>query len=738
MPISASSRHASKSRVSKRRRLIWLLAISGIAGCATGTPSFRGMPGMRSSLAKKQPDAVDSSAPAPTAAPESSNARTVSFQRPSVNKVPSGDLATELSGKHLLPIIAAEKVAKLESSELESWAIKPSSLAAENLPSIATPPETAASNSGEASQLTLNDPRSTNPPSMEWNDDLLDDVEDSLIGATTQSAGGEFAGTSMDAIRVDVTPRNATDIPDSFRDLTESEMLQTAMASSPTLRRLGVRILDNPAGATTHFDPAITATDPFFGPAAALSSFDSQLFANLTAANNDRVFNNTTLGGGVQELTQDLVNSNVGMNRQTTTGATLQFSAQHLYDNNDRTANIFQNYYETQWEAGVRQPLLRGAGKEFNLIAGPNARPGFNFSNGIIIARLNNEVSDAEFVIEVRKFVQDLYTAYWNLQQSYREYDAVVEAAEVAKKTWLSVKARRDAEVTGGEAYKEAQARADYFTYLRQIQTSLGGSGNGNGLYDAERRLRRLMGIAVLDQQLLRPVDPPVDARFEFDFETLGAQAMTGRTELRRQSVKVQQQEYRLIAAKNFLLPQLDVIGRYRLRGLGDDLTGGGQRFSSAYKDFFSLDHQEWEFGVEMGVTAGRRQAHAAVRNAHLQLQRERSVMDQIEKEVRLDVAAAHAEVASSYAALETTRMQLEAARERFEASTVMFDADKLQIEFLLDAQQDLLSAQLQVAADQSRYALALVGIGASTGKLLKDVGVYVNPSHCGASTVAF
>jgi outer membrane protein TolC len=200
---------------------------------------------------------------------------------------------------------------------------------------------------------------------------------------------------------------------------------------------------------------------------------------------------------------------------------------------------------------------------------------------------------------------------------------------------------------------------------------------------------------------------------------------------LTRQSLRLQQQQLRLVAAKNFLLPQVDVIGRYRLRGLGDDLTGGGPRFSSAYQNFFSFDHQEWEFGLEMGAVAGRRQAQAAVRNAALQVSRERVILDEQQRRVRHEISDAYAEVASSYMSMETSHAQVEASRQRLDASEALFAADKIQIEFLLDAQEDLVRAELQLATDQARYAVSLVSVNAAVGTLLEDIGIHVQTTNC-------
>ncbi len=168
------------------------------------------------------------------------------------------------------------------------------------------------------------------------------------------------------------------------------------------------------------------------------------------------------------------------------------------------------------------------------------------------------------------------------------------------------------------------------------------------------------------------------------------------------------------------------MIGRYRARGFGDDLTGdaGRDRFASAYRDLLSGDHQEFEFGVEMGVVAGRRQARAGVRHASLQIQRERAILAEQQRSVRHQISDAHAEVESAYASMETSLAQVEAQATRLAASEALFIADKLQIEFLLDAQEELLRSELQLYADRVRYALSLVDINTATGTLLADLGI--------------
>jgi len=575
------------------------------------------------------------------------------------------------------------------------------------------------------STVLLDDP----PQPTESQTDTTNDDTDRLlkmVSLGTSSKSPMPAAEWVDASRPSI--RHAGVAPDKFRDLTEDELLVLAINHSEVIRSLGVRVLNSPQSITTRFDPAIRASDPFFGPAAALAEFDSQVSASLLSQNNDRVFNNATLGGDVQELVQDFAELNTAWQKRNTFGTQFDIRSIQTYDSNNRAGNRFPSFWETQLELGIRQPLLRGAGREFNLIAGPNARPGLNFSNGIWIARINTRISQADFQIALRDYLMDLYTAYWDLRQQYAVYENVIEARDVAYGIWKTVESKKLSGLIGGEAYKEAQSRATYFRFQRDVESALGGGNGSSGLYVSERNLRRLIGLPPTDRELLRPVDPPASARFEFDLTTSVATAITHRTELCRQRLELQQKNLRLIAAKNFLLPQLDLIGRHRIRGFGDDLGGGGDRFASAADDFYSAEHQEWQFGVETSVSPPRRQARAAVRNAALEIQRERAILLEQERGVAYEVEDAVAEIQSAYLMLQSSRQQVTASQHRLESSQTLYDAGKLQLEFLLDATEQLVRARTQLAIDQSRYSLSLVRLSRTKGTLLSDVGI--NPCH--------
>jgi hypothetical protein len=64
------------------------------------------------------------------------------------------------------------------------------------------------------------------------------------------------------------------------------------------------------------------------------------------------------------------------------------------------------------------------------------------------------------------------------------------------------------------------------------------------------------------------------NAPVRFDWSEIHTEALSRSAELRRQKWVIKQDELRLQASKNFLLPRLDMVALYRWRGFGDHLAG--------------------------------------------------------------------------------------------------------------------------------------------------------------------
>lgn len=505
--------------------------------------------------------------------------------------------------------------------------------------------------------------------------------------------------------------------PIEYWDLSLQQCVRMALTNSQVMRDLGGLVLQSPENVETVYDPSVRETDPQRGLDAALSAFDASFSTSAFFEKNDRPLNNPFFVGG-RTLNQDLYNFETEFDKRSAQGSQFFFRKITQYDANNTPGNPYPSTWNTILETEMRQPLLQGFGTDFNRIAGPGDTPGVY--NGVLIARLNTDMSLNDFEMGVRNLISDVESAYWELYYGYRDLDAKRAARQRALETWRRIHALNVVGRQGGETDKEAQAREQYFRLDEEVQNALAGRlqdrtrtftfrGVG-GVQNNERRLRWLIGVPVNDGRLIRPSDEPLVARIVFDWQEAIAEAMMRRAELRKQKWQIKRRELELIASRNFLLPRLDVTGLYRWRGFGQRLlnsTGNKPRFDNAWNSLLSGDFQEWQMGFEFEMPIGFRQAHAGVRNAELNLARARALLREQERDVSLGLSEALADLDRAYEVAQTNFNRRKAALDALTSLEARYQvAEEGQKTQLLAV---VLDAQRQVADAESRYYRSLV-----------------------------
>jgi outer membrane protein TolC len=530
----------------------------------------------------------------------------------------------------------------------------------------------------------------------------------------------------------------------TYWELTLEESVHLALENSRVLRDLGGLLLRSPEATPTIHGPALQETDPRFGVDAALSEFDAVFSAQAAGGKNDRPLNNAGGPNTPEDFTQDVTLLEGEIQKRAATGSI--FSLRHIvdYDANLTPTNRFPTIWNTNVEGEFRQPLLQGAGVQYNRIAGLNGVPGL--ANGVLVARVNTDISLADFEIGVRDLVSNVENAYWDLYFAYRDLDAKIAARNAALESWQRVNALYVAGRRGGEAEREAEAREQYFRFEEEVQNALTGrliegtqTNNGSsggsfratgGVHIAERRLRLLLGLPINDGRLIRPAEEPPLAKVVFDWEQVTGEALVRRAELRRQKWMIKRRELELAAARNYLLPQLDAVGLYRWRGLGDTLIAESgadlDRFDDAYDNLLNGYYQEWQLGMEFSMPFGFRRGHAAVRNAQLQLARERAILDEQEREVMLGLSNAIAELERAWGVAQTNYNRRLAARQHYSAVRTAFVADMAELDMVLEAQRRMSEADTRYFATLAEYALAIKNVHFEKGSLLDLNEVYL------------
>ncbi len=533
-----------------------------------------------------------------------------------------------------------------------------------------------------------------------------------------------------------LTLRTPQDLDNAaYRDMTLQETIHFALHNAEVLRDLGATVLRSPRSVVTGEAKGIAETDPQAGIEAALSAFDAQFYAFGKWQNNDRRFNNRFFGGGSTAFKQDTHDYVFQMSKRTATGAQFAVRSVTDYDANNATGNLTDSAWQTQLHAEVRQPLLQGGGLSFNRIAGPTAKPGVY--NGVLIAKVDNDITSSKFRQSTRDYLSNVINAYWDLYFAYRDMDAKRDALERSRKTWQSYDADKKSNRKSGAP--EALAREQYYRFQSELQDAIAGKLNQRtqvnnatsggtfagvgGIQAAERRLRLLIGMPLADGALLRPADEPPSAPLIFDWDSISIEAVQLRSELLQQRLTVKRREMELLAAKNYLMPSLDLVTIYRVRGLDKRLAG----HEAAFTELGTLDFQEYEASLELKLPVGFRQGHAAVHNAKLQLVRDTAILREQERQVLHDLAAVVAECDRAYAQMNINMNRYLAAGDALAAMEANRRAGmSVNLEQLLDAQRRLSEAQSAYFRSAAEYSVAAKNVQFEKGTLLQTANLMI------------
>ncbi len=524
--------------------------------------------------------------------------------------------------------------------------------------------------------------------------------------------------------------------PDKVWSLTLQECIAQALGSSRVMKDLGVSVMRSPQSVVTNLDPAIVFSNPLFGEEQALSAFDANFFASSIYDDNDRGLNNKFFGVN-GNFRQDLSNSQVGLNKRSASGGLFSVRNATVYDRNNQQTNRFGVYsWENYLEAQVRQPLMQGAGSEFNRIAGPGSAPG-QF-NGVLLARVRTDANLVEFEKSVRDYLADVENAYWDLYYAYRDLAARIQARDIAKRT-LEILVAQQASIG-----RQAQAEEQVFRFESEIVDSLNGrvidgtrTNNGSiggtfrgigGVRVSERKLRLIVGLPINDGNLIKTADAATQAPVIYDWDDSIKEALSRREELRRQRWVIKQQELELIASRNFLKPQLDMVSAYRMRGFGQDLFSTPAGNPSATSTFGN--YQEWQLGLEYQMPVGFRRANANVKNKQLELARASEVLREQERAVYYGLTNAVNEAKRAHDNLKLQEKRLDSIVVQLNAIDLRNESgESAELDVRLETHRRLLDARLRFHQAEVEYMLAIRNINVEKGTLLRYCNVFLNES---------
>ena len=222
-----------------------------------------------------------------------------------------------------------------------------------------------------------------------------------------------------------------------------------------------------------------------------------------------------------------------------------------------------------------------------------------------------------------------------------------------------------------------------------------------------------------------------------FDWNDVLNEGLVRSVELREQKWIVKRRELELVAAKNFLMPRLDFLAQYQWLGMGDRLDGANplteQTFemfappdSNAYRTLTSGQFQQWQLGFQLNMPLGFRREIAGVRNAELQLTKERAKLQEGELELSHQLAFAIRDLEANYVLSETNFNRRIAAQHEVEAVGRAYENDTVTIDRVLEAQRSLAQAESDYYRSLVDYNRSISQVHLRKGSLLEYNGVYL------------
>ena len=178
-----------------------------------------------------------------------------------------------------------------------------------------------------------------------------------------------------------------------------------------------------------------------------------------------------------------------------------------------------------------------------------------------------------------------------------------------------------------------------------------------------------------------------------------------------------------MVANREFLLPRLDVVGRYRWRGLGnrlyDPVTPNLDMNVNNRSD-------EWQVGLELTAPFGYRQAHSAVHNSELELARERAILSEIERQVVHDLSNSVSDQSRAYRVLQTAKNRRHAAERQYQMLTdEAARAVKTDFNSILDAERRAADAETSYYRALTAYAVSLKNVYLEMGSLFEYCNIH-------------
>ena len=460
------------------------------------------------------------------------------------------------------------------------------------------------------------------------------------------------------------------------------------------------------------------------GAGAPVSSYDPQINTNFNIEHgNFPVANQVSFG--VPNVQQNTANANFSYQQAFPTGTSLDFGMQNSRQTTNGRFTELIPALNSGFRFTMTQRLLSGFG------FGPNLR-------FLRIARNNREVTDIAFRNQVIATTTQIQNIYWDLVNAVEDVKVKQRSLSLAQKTLeddkkqVELQAIAPIEVTRDEAVVDSSNQDLIIAQTNlQLQELLMKNAITRNLSDPEVASAAIVPTDTIMVPQNEPVVPTQD---------LIGEALSHRPELAEARIDMTNRQISRKAAKNNLLPTLDLVAFYGGSGLagvpnpnlssnvGLPISGFGDAFTRT----FNGSSPDYSVGFTLNIPLRNRAAQADQVRSELEYGQAELHLQQLQNQVGIEVRNAQFAVTQFRARVVAARKGVDVAQRTLDIEQkklALGASTSLQV---LQVGRDLAVAESNLVTATTAYAKARVELDRAIGATLVSNGISIEDAESG------
>jgi outer membrane protein TolC len=482
----------------------------------------------------------------------------------------------------------------------------------------------------------------------------------------------------------------------------------------------------------------VTSTLGSTGPG--IPQFDPSLTGNLQIEHLVSPLSNTVTTG-VPILQQNTGTANFSYNQGFAPGTNMSVGFNNTRTSTNSLGNTLNPSLNSNFRFTLQQHLLQGFGIALN-------------KRNIYIADNNRQISTQAFRNQIISTVSQIQNIYWDLVNAYEDLKVKQRSLSLAEKTESDN--RKQVEIGTLAPIEIVRANSEVATRRQdliisqtnlQLQQTLIKNALTRNLSDP---LLATIPVVPTDTMVL-PNDEPVTP-----IQDLVKQAIDQRPDLQQSRIDLVNRDISKKAARNSLLPAVDLIAFYGGSGLAGaqnplrtcaaatctaaelsagkmspgSLTDSG--FGTSFSNLFDSSAPDKGVGLSITIPIRNRSAQADQIRSELEFRQAQLRYQQQQNQVGIDVRNAQFALQQNRARVDAAIKGRQLAQESLDAEQKKYTLGASTNILVLQAQRDLAMSESNVVAAMSAYEKSRVALDQVTGNTLSRLGIVMGDAEVG------